>query len=68
LDESGKMNAEDSYNLPPVPTTDEANKSTNVVDESFSALLSRKKSILSKPGEASKETQVTISLLLTVMC
>jgi hypothetical protein len=43
-------------NLPPVTSPDDANKTSNLADDSLSALLCRKKSINSKPtSDALKE-------------
>ncbi len=57
LDDSGKQTHEDSLNLPPVLSNEDANKSScNVVDESFSALLSKKKSVNVNKQTPDKET------------
>jgi tRNA A37 threonylcarbamoyltransferase TsaD len=61
LDDSAKQNAEDSLNLPPVATIDDANKSSNTVDDSFSALLSRKKNANVKQSDNSKDLQVIVA-------
>jgi hypothetical protein len=52
IDEPGKTNPEDSLNLAPPQTSPAAADASNVVDDSFSALLSRKKSLNAKPSDA----------------
>lgn len=66
LNESVVRPIDDSLNLPPVVTADDSVNKTSIVDESFSALINRKKNPGTTGPETSKDRQVEEEILKLV--